>query len=554
MNSKVSENDSASKETDEEFDVIIIGSGMGALSCGSLLAQLANKRVLILERHFKAGGYTHTFERQGFRWDVGVHYIGRMAPHEDSRQLFDLITQKKLDWARLPDKFDTFHYPDFDFSVHADPVVYKTDLLERFPAETAALHQYFRDIKLVNEWFRQQLIQSLMPSTIRWAMQQRDRAVRALANQTTRDYLDKQFKSTELKALLASQWGDCGLPPSKSPFSLHSIIVCHYFGGAYYPIGSAKSIADSTLPVIKAHGGDCRLNHTVKNIIIEDGVAKGVEVSIQQGKNVVEKQYFAPVVISDAGRAITFGELVPEAFQQQIPAKVADDICSMVTLYLGLKADPSSMGFDGENHWIFESYDHDNMFANTMAQDGGKSGGCFLSFPSLKDPAATTHTAEVIGFMKLSDLSKWSETRWKHRGDEYQALKERISDTLLAVVENKFPGFSDLIAYRELSTPLTVRDFTGHHNAAIYGYPSTTEEFNKRDFNPKTSIKNLYMTGADVVSLGIMGALTGGVMTASHLMGGLPGFFKIMASARELAKSKHEKADAVVAGAAGRAQ
>lgn len=529
-------------ETDEEFDVIIIGSGMGALSCGSLLAQLANKRVLILERHFKAGGYTHTFERQGFRWDVGVHYVGKMAPHEDSRQLFDLITQKKLDWFRLPDKFDEFHYPDFDFSVHADPVVYKTDLLERFPSETAAIHQYFRDVKLVNEWFRQQLIQSLLPSTIRWAMQQRDRAARALANQTTLDYLGKQFKSVELKALLTSQWGDCGLPPSKSPFSLHSIIVCHYFGGAYYPVGSAKSIADTVIPVIKAHGGDCRLNHTVKEIIVDNGCAKGVTVSILRGIAREEKQFFAPAVISDAGRAITFGELVPPSYQQRMPDTIAEDICSMVTLYLGLKSDPASLGFRGENHWIFESYNHDNMFSNSMAQDGGKSGGCFLSFPSKKDPRAKTHTAEVIGFMRLDELSKWNNTQWKHRGEEYEALKEHISNTLLALVENKFPGFGDLIAYRELSTPLTVRDFTGHHRAAIYGYPSTTEEFNKRNFDPRTSIKNLYLTGADVVSLGIMGALMGGVMTASHLTGGLPGFLKIMDGARQLAKSSgHDK-------------
>jgi hypothetical protein len=75
-----------------------------------------------------------------------------------------------------------------------------------------------------------------------------------------------------------------------------------------------------------------------------------------------------------------------------------------------------------------------------------------------------------------------------------------------------------------------------HAEGAIYGYPSTAEEFSKRTFNPKTPIKNLYMTGADVVSLGIMGAVMGGVVTASHMLGGLMGFGNILKKAKQLSK------------------
>ena len=63
---------------DDNFDAIVIGSGMGGLTTASLLARHARKRVLILEQHYTAGGFTHVFHRPGYEWDVGVHYIGQV--------------------------------------------------------------------------------------------------------------------------------------------------------------------------------------------------------------------------------------------------------------------------------------------------------------------------------------------------------------------------------------------------------------------------------------------------------------------------------------------
>jgi all-trans-retinol 13,14-reductase len=514
--------------------MIVIGSGMGGLTFASLMAQLANKRVLVLERHFKLGGYTHTFDRKGYRWDVGVHYVGQMAKDQRCRQFFDLITQGKVKWCRLPDKFDQFNYPDFEFSVDADQAIYREDLIKRFPGESTSIREYFKDVIRVQRWFEDQILYSMLPGVVRWAAGIASGDTRNLATQTTQSYLDKKFKSTELKALLCSQWGDCGLPPSKSSFTMHSIIVSHYFGGAYYPLGSAKSIADAIVPIIKDHGGDCLVNHTVRDIIVENGQAKGVTVMVDRGKTTEEMTFMAPIVVSDAGEAITFGTLVPSKYQASLSPQVSADICSAITIYIGLKSDPTPLGFKGENHWIFETYNHDLMFANTLASAGGKAGGCFLSFPSLKDPAAKKHTAEIIGFIKFEEFAKWSETKWKHRGEEYEAFKQQLTNTLLELVERKFPGFSELIDYTELSTPLTVKSFTGHHEGAIYGSPSTASEFSKRSFDPRTPIKNLYMTGADLVSLGIMGALMGGVVTASHLLGGFRGFGNILSAAKQM--------------------
>jgi len=62
------------------YDAIVIGSGIGSLTTAGLLAGVAKKRVLVLEKHSTPGGLTHAFRRQGASWDVGLHYVGDMAP------------------------------------------------------------------------------------------------------------------------------------------------------------------------------------------------------------------------------------------------------------------------------------------------------------------------------------------------------------------------------------------------------------------------------------------------------------------------------------------
>ncbi len=100
------------KESTEQYDAIIIGSGMGGLTVASLLAQLGKKRVLVLERHFKLGGFTHSFRRGRFEWDVGVHYVGEMYPKALSRRVMDLVTGKAVAWQPGGPVIERYHFPE----------------------------------------------------------------------------------------------------------------------------------------------------------------------------------------------------------------------------------------------------------------------------------------------------------------------------------------------------------------------------------------------------------------------------------------------------------
>ena len=91
----------------ERFDAIVIGSGVGGLCTAALLARHASRRVLVLERHYVAGGFTHVFERPGYEWDVGVHYVGEVhTPRSLTRRLFDHLSDGRLQWAPMDDVYD----------------------------------------------------------------------------------------------------------------------------------------------------------------------------------------------------------------------------------------------------------------------------------------------------------------------------------------------------------------------------------------------------------------------------------------------------------------
>ncbi len=494
-----------------KYDAIVIGSGIGGLTTAAILAKYSHKKVLILEQHYVIGGFTHEFERQGFTWDVGLHYVGEMGEGEIGREIFDYITDGKLTWHKMPDPFEKFIYPDFTFEVASDPQKYQSDLIEMFPEDKAAINKYFRDLKKA----------PLKLITGKYGK---------IFRQTTKEYLDRNFQNQKLKSLLTSQWGTYALPPSQSSFTFHALLAGHYLKGAWYPVGGAAQLAKCILPVIEKAGGKAIARRKVTEILIENGKAIGTKAKKTDRSDAEIEEYYAPIIISNAGAHNTYTKLIPEnyplPYQKEIKAFAKPT--SNITLYLGFKESPAKLGFKGENHWIYQDYDHDRTFEGLNSLDRFPT-SCYLSFPSLKNPAATSHTGEIISFINYDCFAKWQDLPWKKRGAEYSALKARLSQSLIELVNSKYPGFKDLIAYSELSTPLTVEYFNGSDRGAIYGIPAIPTRLDAKWIDAKTPIKNLYLTGTDVFCHGILGAAMGGTITAGAL-NGLFGFFKVMSA------------------------
>jgi phytoene dehydrogenase-like protein len=312
----------------------------------------------------------------------------------------------------------------------------------------------------------------------------------------------------------------------------HALIATHYFKGGWYPDGGAGEIAKAAGAVIRHAGGKLLTNHQVTRILLEGDRAVGVEVHLNKGKEGTVARFQAPLVVSDAGAWNTFSRLLPASF----PLPFRDDLAAMpeaaevVELFLGLRGDPRELGFRGENHWIFTSFDHDEMYARRNALADGRPAWAYLSFPSLKDSHPRRHTAEIVAPLSHHVLEAWGDQRWLRRSADYECAKQRMTDALLGLIEHHHPGFRELVEYSELATPQTFEHFTAAPKGAIYGYPGVPHRYRKSWLGVATPVRNLYLTGADAGSPGIMGALMGGVATASRLLGPL-GFLQVMRAA-----------------------
>jgi all-trans-retinol 13,14-reductase len=521
--------------TTENYDAILIGSGIGALTVASILAQFEKKRVLVLERHFRAGGFTHAFSRKNYHWDVGVHYIGNLEEGGMLRRLFDVITGEKVKWQRMTDPFEKFVYPDFTFPQYGEPESFKRDLIAMFPQEEQAIGRYLEDVQRAANWFGRHVTMKALPPFLDKLGHLVESLGLKSALVTTREYMEEHIKDPKLRALLVSQWGDYGLPPSESTFVIHSLIVAHYLHGGYYPVGGAGTIADAVQEIVEAAGGKFLVSHDVTEILIEGGRAVGVKVRKIPDRGQEQITFKAPVVVSNAGVYNTYNRMLPK----EAAGAHADEIVKFykthpvttnVTLYLGLKESPAKLGIHGENFWIYSSYDHDANFAARHAWiENGKVPGAYVSFPSMKDPDSKSHTAEIIAFCGYEEFQKWNSDPWKKRGPEYETLKTRISELLIDFVEKHMPGLKALIDYSELSTPVTTEHFTGHPLGSIYGIacvPARFQEALVPFTKARTDVEGLFLTGADVSSPGVAGAMMGGFATLPHLMKGFS-IFKV---------------------------
>jgi phytoene dehydrogenase-like protein len=509
-------------------DVIVIGSGLGGLTVASLLAQLQKKKVLVLERHFQPGGYSHQFSRGKYHWDVGLHYVGAMQKTSPLRQIFDLVTDSQVDWSPLPEPFETFSFPGCDFQVTGDPKRFAADLITRFPQEEKAIRTYFKDVKRAASALTCAQLEINTRGWLRWAM---------LAGRwfngrhfgiSTKDYLATRFRDPLLRALLVSQWGDYGLPPGSSAFAVHAMIVHHYLEGAHYPVGGAGSIAESVRKIVEAAGGKFLLRREATEIIIENGVAVGVRTRNMGNPSAPVEEFRAPLVISAVGAPITYLKLIPESqpipFRESLRKFLKEyPMSSAAGLYVGLSADPRQTGASGGNIWIYADTDHDALYARrASAIEAGAPEHAYVSFPSLRDPKATAFTAEILTFADYDSFARWRGQPWHRRDEDYQQLKERIADGLLRLV----------VAHRELSTPLTNEYFTGHPRGGVYGLPVCPQRLAPaaRDWHRvRSPVPGLFLTGVDTMLLpGIVSALMAGVITVNALPGGrsLPAIFR----------------------------
>lgn len=510
---------------DTHYDVIVIGSGMGSLATASLLSVVGKKRVVVLEAGPKLGGFLHSFRRGEYNWDPGVHYVSGMEDGNVSRVCMELVTGGRVRWHQLGDRFEQYIYPDTSFVQSSSIKKFQSDLIARFPDEEKSIRRYIKDMKKAKGWTTRWYISKQFPRPLSSAVA----FGRRFVSQNTGEYLDGLFKDPYLKAIVAGQWPDHGVPPQNSILAFHANVATAYFNGGYYPVGGPDSMIQGAAAQVAKLGGKCLRRHKVEEILINDNKAYGV--TVQHKKK--SKQFFAPIVISGAGVFNTFNHMVAPEYAQQ-ERDIVDRRTpgtSSVNLYIGLNDDPRKHGFEDSNYWLYSdpSYDLKTPAPGELPEVQG----AYLSFGSLRDPektAAGAHTAQLITFCPSASWQDFKGSDWKKRGDEYEQRKAEMAERMVNFASGFFPNLRSLIEVQEMSTPLTVESFVGHPGGEIYGAACTAERFNDNELEVGTSVKNLYLTGSDIAAPGIDSALMAGVMSASKVLG-WTGMMRIMTKA-----------------------
>ncbi len=508
---------------DDHYDAICIGSGLGSLTTASLLAR-KGKKVLVCEKHTTPGGFTHVFTRNDYEWDVGLHYVGDMDRKGSLlRVVFEHITDKNLQWADMGEVYDKVIINDKVFEYRKGLQAWKQGMKSYFPSEkdARAIDKYVELLFEVNKTSKDFYVKKVMPDFVRmFASPFMNNGYANFAKQTTKQVLDAISDNDELKAVLAAQFGDYGMPPAKSSFVIHAAVALHYMNGGFYPVGGSEEIFNTIAPSILSTGGNILIGAGVKEILIENGVAKGV---VMQDGRVIKSD----IVVSGAGVHITYKQLIADDNKAKVKhVHEALDLPQSVghlSLYIGLKHTAEELQLPKANYWIYPNgTDHDKALDNFLEDYNNEFPVIYISFPSAKNPVFLEKypdraTIEIITPAKYEWFAQWENTRWKKRGEDYDALKEKLAQRLLKFLYKYEPQVEGKIDMYELSTPVTTRHFCNYINGEIYGLDHHPERFAKDFLKPQTPVKNLYLTGQDIVTVGIGGALMSGVLTASAI-------------------------------------
>ncbi len=508
----------------------MIGSGIGGLTAATWLAK-AGEKVAVLERHYMPGGFLHSFERKkGFKWDVGVHYVGNVPQGGPLRKFFDLLTDSQVEWEPMGDPYDVVYIGEDRYEFRVGREAFREQMVEYFPREAKAIDAYLKLVRTISKraqsYFLEKTFKPFLSKTLGWILRRR---FYRYTQRTTDEVLKELTDDQRLRAVLSAQCGNYGLSPKSSDFAAHAIVIDHFMDGGYYPVGGSDELCEKTLQTLTRYGGSVYLKADVRSIVTEKDRVQGVDVA----------GHFIPCksVISDAGADNTFTRLLGEKERKKCGfdlSRVGPSTGHMC-LYLGLDRSDEELQLPRHNIWYFDSDDLNGSIDQVDLQNAPEK-FAYITFPSAKDPAwkrehPGTSTLQALSIGRFDWFAQYQESPTWKRGEAYEKLKERFKETMLQHLYRLFPQIKGHVVITDVSTPLTTRYYSNYKHGEIYGLEHTSARFKLPFLRPETRIKGLRLTGQDITTVGVAGAMLAGVLCSITILK-----FRVWRLFREMAR------------------
>lgn len=481
------------------FDVIIIGSGLGGLLCGNLLAK-KGYRVQILEKQYQIGGSLQTFRRDGCTFDTGVHYVGCLDKGEILHQIYkylgilDAMGVERLDTTG----FDIICIGDKEYKLQNGYDNFAASLKAYFPDEAQAIDTFVDKLKEV--WNSTKLLNfdgNLTDETPGiWKY-----------GQNAYDYLCELTQNETLRAILAGNNGLYAGKSDKTPLyllaNINSFFIKSAWRLAHGGAGMAKAMADNIIQL----GGEVL---TKKDVVALKGDSTAInEVVCSDGTT-----YSAKWVISNIHPAVLMDMVEPGTFRSVYSnrVKTLENTCSAFTIYLKLKKGTAPH----LNANIYYSKDLNVWNQAETPADQWPRG--YMLYTTQDGNTGFAESMTIITMMQFDEVKLWSQSSVEQRGDDYKAFKKAKEAALLELVAEKYPNLRENIETIGSATPLTYRDYTGTVNGSIYGIEKDCNDPVRTSVFPNTKVKNLLMTGQNINIHGTLGVTMGALLTCANII------------------------------------
>ena len=472
--------------------VIIIGSGLGGLTCGFIL-QKNGYDVTVLEQGHQIGGCLQCFSRQGVKFETGMHFIGSAAEGQTMNRLMNFLCLTDVELSSLdPKGYDTIALAGEIFRFPNGRDAFVEQMSSYFPKEKDNLKHY---IDLVARIASASTLNSL-------TSEERDLAMNTeYQTRSINDVLESLFRDEILRNVLVGNLPLYAAERDKTPFAQHAFIMDFYNQSAFRVVGGSDVIAHSLARSIKEMGGQVLTDKRACRIRCNETQATGVETA--------DECFFpADYVVSTVHPArlleLLDTKLIRPAFRSRLSNIPNTTGC--FTLYVKFKENTmpymntNFYGYHSSSPWDCDQHDYLYMHH------------CH------RDKARFAKSGVVLSYMKMDEVARWQGTCVGYRGADYEAFKHEHAEQLIQDVERHHPGFTAAIDTYYTSTPLTYLDYTGTENGSLCGVAKDIHLGPAGRVPYRTKVPNLFLAGQNVNSHGMMGVLVGTIVTCSELL------------------------------------